>query len=165
MLENTAFYYIQNKIMCQLQRILVAPETAASPYSASQKIVETMTADKMTDETKIEAIVQEAVNPELVWKEIDINKESFSSDVVFDGGFTLKALLKNDAKYADFCNGWEKSLPTAFRRIRNALVHARESRMSDVISPSTANYERLAPWIAPLNRVAMQVAVYVGKEA
>lgn len=165
MLEYTAFYYIQNKVMCQLQRILVAPETAASPFAASQRIIETMTADKMADEAKIEAIVQEAVNPELVWKEIEVNKSAFSSDVTFDGGFVLKALLKPDAKYSDFQSGWEKNLPTSFRRIRNALVHAREARMSDVISPSTANYERLAPWIGPLNRVAMQIAIYVGKEA
>lgn len=163
MLEYSAFYYIQNKVMCQLSRILIAPETAAFPEAAAQRVLDTMTSDKMSDETKIETIIGEAVEADVLWKEIEANLATFTSEIVFDGGFTLKALMKPDAKKSEFLSNWEKSVPTALRKIRNALVHAREARMSDVISPSKANYQRLAPWIGPLSRIAMQVAIYVGQ--
>lgn len=165
MLEYAAFYYIQSKVMCQLSRILVAPETASFPQSAAQRVLDTMTTDRMTDEAKIEAVILESVDAEILWQEFEINLSHFTSDIVFDGGFTLKGFLKPDAKKSEFISSWEKSVPTALRKIRNALVHARESRMSDVISPSAENYQRIAPWIGPLSRIAMQVTIYIGSES
>lgn len=164
MLEYSAFYFIQAKVMCQLSRILIAPETSAFPQTAAQRVLDTMTTDRMTDEAKIEAIIAEAVDPEILWKEFEVNLLHFTADIVFEGGFTLKALFKADAKKSEFLSSWERSVPNALRKIRNALVHAREARMSDVISPSSGNFQKLAPWIGPLSRISMQVSMYVGSE-
>jgi len=99
------------------------------------------------------------VDPKEIWKELQPYKDYFSADVVFDGGFSLPALIKADWEVGDFVAAWTPKFPDALRKIRNALVHAREMRMVNVISPTKANYDRLRPWIAPLSLAAMQVTI------
>jgi hypothetical protein len=119
--------------------------------------------DKMQDEAKIAAIIEEAVEPESLWREIEGNKDDFSQEVIFDGGFKLKPIIKANAEFEDFAPVWTQVIPTSLRRIRNALVHAREARMADVIAPTKQNYRKLAPWIAPLRLIVMQMATFIGR--
>ena len=60
----------------------------------------------------------------------------------------------------DFRVSWSPKFGDTLRRIRNALVHARESRMVEVIAPIGENYEKLAPWLPPLRVAAMDAIVY-----
>jgi hypothetical protein len=79
---------------------------------------------------------------------------------LFDGGFRLPPLIKDDWKKEDFFTAWTPKLPDALRKIRNALVHSREARMVNVIAPTRKNYHLLRPWIQPLQIIAYHTLVY-----
>lgn len=75
-------------------------------------------------------------------------------------GFTLSPLLKEGWRFDDFRSMWNPAYPQTLTKLRNSLVHARESWMTGVIAPTTANYERLRPWLGPLSLTAMQVMLF-----
>jgi hypothetical protein len=84
----------------------------------------------------------------------------FADKVEFDGGFTANALVKDDWELEDFKSAWSPKTQHTLRKIRNALVHAREARMSEVIAPTRANQARLRPWTNLVSIMAQQVILY-----
>ncbi len=159
-LEYAAFYYLDDKALNQIKKILASPECSMEIDSCARQVMDLMIENKMADEAKIVAIVNQMVDPKEVWKELQPYKDFYSKEVIFDGGFSLPALIKADWEVGDFVAAWTPKFPDALRKIRNALVHAREMRMVNVISPTKTNYDRLRPWIAPLSLAAMQVTLY-----
>jgi hypothetical protein len=159
-LEYGAFYYLDDKSLKQVKRILASPQCTMAIDDCARQVMDLMIENKMSDEAKIVAIINQMVDPKEIWKELEPYKDYFSVDLVFDGGFSLPALVKADWEEGDFLAAWTPKFPDALRKIRNALVHAREMRMVNVISPTKANYDRLRPWIAPLSLAAMQVMLY-----
>lgn len=113
----------------------------------------------MGDEDRIKYIIQRYVEPEKLWNEMKGILKAFTSDVQLDGGFEIKALFKPDSEFSDFKANWSR-LPSEIIRIRNALVHGRESRTSNVISPSKRNDDALLPWLTPLRFIAMELILY-----
>ena len=89
-LEYSAFYYVNEKVERRLKNILCSPQTAVHPTNALKNILDELTQEKMQDEQKLINVVEEAVHFESLWKVIEVNKNRFSREVVFDGGFKLK---------------------------------------------------------------------------
>lgn len=159
-LEYSAFYYSDTELSKKLFLILKDPCLQANIENTILKIIETMVSVKLTDEAKLNKIVEQYCNPEIIWSEIKENFTSFLTVTVFDGGFTLANLINQDATLETFKQTWFPKTPDYIRKIRNALVHSRESRQDYLISPSKINDNKIRPWLNVLRRVAEQVVLY-----
>jgi hypothetical protein len=159
-IEYGAFYHIEKDSLQQIKKIITGPNCLSKSEEAARQIIETLSQGKVTDAEKISAIISQSVDPKALWKEIEPFMEYFSNVIEFEGGFTLPALLKPGWKCEDFIHAWTPKFPESLRKIRNALVHSREARMLDVISPTRGNYEKLRPWLPLLSVAAMQIIIY-----
>lgn len=159
-LEYAAFYYIREDIMQSIQRVLTTPDTAAKPQEAAKRILEALVVDRTQDESKINEVIRRCVAPEILWQDIEKGREVFCKEVVLDGGFRIPAVISETTDLPDFTESWYQRFPPTLHRIRNALVHARESRQSTMIAPTRANQDRLYPWLAPLSLTAAHVMLY-----
>ncbi len=158
-LEYAAFYYVDEKISRTIKQTLLSPECFVDTTVATRRILDAMVDWRVSDEAKIVACLNEMVDPRALWKEVEPLRSHFSAECQFEGGFTAPALIRENWTVEDFVAAWTPKLPDAFRKIRNALVHAREARMVAVILPSTRNAMKLRPWLAPISFAALQVIV------
>ena len=158
--EYSAFYYIREDLRNQVRRSLVAPDLSGRVDSICNEMIELFTADKKDTPEKIIEIVQRAVDPQLLWSHIDAHRDSFSQEIEFDSGFRIPALIQDNWQYDDFRAAWIPRIPDTLRKLRNAIVHAREQRMSRCIPPTTANQRLLQPWNDLIMTCAMQLIVY-----
>jgi hypothetical protein len=145
-LEYAAFYHLDKEIHQSVKRIVSAPETLSRPDDAVRHILDAMVEARKSDEAKIVEVVRQFVEPKKLWQEMQQNAAFFSSDVRFDGGFNLPAILKEDSTLELFEGVWIPKFPDTLRKLRNALVHSREARMATSVTPTKANYDRLRPW-------------------
>lgn len=159
-LEYAGFYHVKNQIRREMERALVAPDAASRPSRVAQQILDSISADRRTDEQKISAMIEECVDLQKMWEVIELSLGAFAEAIELDGGFVLPPLVNTSTSYDDFSRVWNNQFTPALHRIRNALVHARESRQSTMIAPTNANRERLAPWLVPLSETAAQVMLY-----
>ncbi len=157
-IEYAAFYYMNDKLLKEVTKILCAPETTIQPLMAARKILDSLSGNKTQDEAKIAQVIEELIDPVILWNEINANKSTFCQDVLFDGGFRLRPLLNENTSLDQFLKSWTPSFANSIRSIRNALVHSRESKQADSIAPTHQNYNRLLYWKSPLAAVAMQIA-------
>jgi hypothetical protein len=121
-----------------------------------------MLGSKLDDIPRINAFLEDMVDPDLIWKEIDRNIEAFSSETVFDGGFKLPPLLQGSDMKGAFRTAWPVAFHGAVRNIRNNLSHGKDQKTATAITPTTANYNRLSPWVAPMSIVAAQIVICQG---
>ena len=159
-LEYAGFYYLKDRIQREIQRAIAAPDAASRSDRVAQQVLDAISAEKRTDEQKITAMIEECVDLREMWEVLKGSLAEFSEAVALDGGFVLPALVSASASYEDFAKTWNRDFPTALHRVRNALVHARESRQSTTIAPTTANHARLSPWLLPLSQTAARVMLY-----
>jgi hypothetical protein len=158
MLEYSAFYFLTEKSEKSIESILRAPETAAFPNKAWQRIQDVLASEKIDESAKLVSVVKQGVDVEAIWKDIEANRACFERNLAFDGGYELPAVISTSTDLNSFkVSGLEKLVNT-FRLLRNALVHAREKRMANVISATRRNHALVRPYIKPLGSIAMQVA-------
>ena len=158
-IEYAAFYYLSDKSVRRVEAILKSPETPSFPKVAWQRLQDILADEKMQDAAKMEAVVNECVDASIVWKEIEPLRELFEAKTTFEGGFVVRPCLTKTTDLENFkCSGL-KELMTTLRSIRNALVHAREQRMANVISPTRENYQKLIPFVRPLALIAKSLVV------
>jgi hypothetical protein len=159
-IEYAAFYYLDEQVKLNLVRALKRPDVLSSLDDSLSLIIDKMVDYRMTDEQKLVAVIQRCVDPRRLWKFIECDKEYYSAKFEFDGGFSLDPLIRKEWTVDDFVSAWTPKLPDSLRKIRNALVHSRENRMGQVISPTTKNSHRLRHWVNLIEEVALQVAVF-----
>ena len=159
-LEYAGFYYVKDQVRREVERAISAPDAMARPEKVAQQVLDAISEEKRTDEQKINAMIEECVDPQEMWDVLDGSLADFSKEVSLDGGFVLPALVSSSTGYEGFAQSWNRQFSTALHRVRNALVHARESRQSTTIAPTTANHGRLAPWLLPLSQTAARVMLY-----
>src|SRR5262249_34290317 len=97
-------------------------------------------------------------HPERLLTEIKLNLGSFNSPTSFDGGFTADAIVPANPK--ELGNNDIEKMASTMREIRNALSHGRDQKSASVILPTTANFERLKPWVSLITLVAGEVLLY-----
>jgi hypothetical protein len=159
-LEYAAFYYVQDGISSAVRRIISAPDTPARLGDAVRRIMDVMTEGRLEDEAKFNAVIKQVVDPSGLWPDIEAERDFFSSDVAFEGGFTVSALLRKEWTLDDFRAAWHPKFADSIRKIRNALVHAREARQAKGIAPTPANLENLRPWTRAIANAAVQMMLY-----
>lgn len=146
----------------RIMRLLAAPDVQANPRRTMARILEALDRDGKgkDDETqRMRDLVQESANAELVWGGVEPNLALFAADMVFDGGFTLTALLKPGATQADFVNCYS-GMPDKFRSLRNAIVHSKETHPSGRVNPTPGNYRRVRIWLEPLKIIASEIVLH-----
>lgn len=159
-LEYRAFYYIQDKIMQAVKSAIARPDAIARIDEITRQVVDTLADHRMNDDQKLNAVIRECVNPRSVWTEIELNLQYFTREITFDGGLVLEPLLAQTATTKTFEELWGTTkFPDAIRKIRNSLVHGRESRVAVSIAPTLANHERLRPWIGPIIITAQEAMI------
>ena len=159
-LEYAGFYHVKEKVRRDIERAIVAPDAVSRPDRVAQQILDAISAERRQDDTKINEMIEECVNLQEMWDIMDGSLDAFSEEVKLDGGFILPAVASASTGYEGFTQSWNKQFPPALHRVRNALVHARESRQSTMIAPTTANRSRLSPWLLPLSQTAARVMLY-----
>lgn len=159
-LEFAAFYYLQEQTFNAVRKAVVSPDSAAKPREAARKILDALVEDKAAPNEKLNSVIEQLVDPELVWNEITACRQYFSSPVEFDGGVTIPALIKERWTLDDWKGLWIPKFPDNLRKLRNALAHAREARQAASLAPTRSNYERLKLWLPALEVTAMQVMVF-----
>ncbi len=159
-LEYAAFYWTEESVKAGLRRVLMNPDLHARLDEYIPKLIETLVPTRQNDEHKIRRVIETAVDPASLWAEISANIACFAARTEFEGGFVMDALVSKDTTESSFGSMWSPKILEAFRAIRNALVHARESRTQAVIAPSQANEERLRPWVPIIRRVADRVMLF-----
>jgi len=159
-LEYASFYFIEENVRLSISKVLRRPDLISSTDSCLALIMDAITESKQSDEHKLSAVIQRSGDPSRIWAVIEKYIEYFSEPHVFDGDFELPAFVKKEWTDKDFSTAWIPKLPDSLRKIRNALVHARERRMGNAIIPTKANSQRLSPWLKVIEEVACEVALY-----
>ena len=159
-LEYAGFYHVKDKVRREIERSIVAPDAVARPDRVAQQILDAIAAERRSDETKINEMIAECVDLQEMWLVLKGSLADFSEAVELEGGFMLPQLVGLEVSYEDFAQSWNRQFPPALHQVRNALVHARESRQSTTIAPTAANRSRLTPWLLPLSQTAARVMLY-----
>ncbi len=160
-LEYSSYYYLDSKIQNRITQTFRSPEIYNKPEEFSKVIIEEMKDHfaQKDDSIKLEKTITENVSIEDISNEIKANKEYFANDLEFEGGLKINKLLK-DASHFDSLKSDDLILiKKNIEKIRNVLVHLRESRENKVILPSKANDQKLLPYLYILRRIAEKVAI------
>lgn len=158
-IEYAAFFHVEDRIHNTVQKILTAPDVLSDIKGVSEKVIAAALESKMHDSAKILQVLKTAVEPKILWREIERNKNVFTSKTTFDGGFSIDPLVTREE---DFANKGIENFSTAIRDIRNALSHGRDQKTTEVITPTHDNFEKLKPWVYLISTAAGEVMVYNG---
>ena len=159
-LEYAAFYYLKEDLARAIRRIVTSPDVLVRADEASRQILDILVEERAPEEAKITSVVQQAVDPAVLWPEITAQEAFFSEPTEFEGGFALPALIKRGWSMEDFRAAWIPKLPDSFRKLRNALLHAREQRLSKCIAPTARNGDLVRPWSVLVSIASSQIILF-----
>lgn len=160
-LEYASYYYLDSRIQNRILQTFKNPSIYDRPEDFSKSLIEELKDhfSQKDDSIKLEKTITENVTIEDIRNEISENKEFFSQDLEFEGGLKINKILK-DAKSVDSLKDDDLILiKKNIEKIRNVLVHLRESRENKVILPSQANNNKLLPYLYVLRRIAEKVSI------
>jgi hypothetical protein len=159
-LEFASFYFIEDSVRQAVKRTLATPHINDEIDSLIVSIIDDVQKSRIWEGNKMEALLEAVVKWEIVWREVEKNKEYFSSKVDFEGGFQSKPFVIEKVTDEIFRHDWHKKFAGSVRQIRNALSHGKEQHMSSVIAPTDTNFVNLQPWGDLMSVVAGEVVVY-----
>ncbi|MEX0720611.1 MAG: hypothetical protein WD059_08090 [Balneolaceae bacterium] len=159
-LEYASFYFLDRQIKFEIGKILNTPDLLSNVKNYTGQILDILAQDRKEDEAKIVSIIDDVCNPKHIWGEIEQNKEFFCSETEFEGGFKLSPIISEKTSFEDFKAMWIPKLPHTIRKIRNALVHGRESRQGFHIVHSKSNDYLLQPYINIIKRIAEEIVMH-----
>ena len=105
-----------------------------------------------------EKVVSDFCDFDDIKNEFLCNPKSFYIDINFDGGFILSSILKDEAEIENPPKDIMKKVVDRLDKVRNVLVHIRESRENKVILPTRKNHNQLYAYVFLLRRIAEKVA-------
>ncbi|MFH0802313.1 MAG: hypothetical protein V2A78_08030 [bacterium] len=159
-IEYCAFYHVQENVLAAIGRALLSPDLNMRSEEIARDVLEAVTEDKVEDARKVQIVISRHVDPRKLWVAIEANLKLFSAETSFDGGLKIQALTREQWTFEDFKTSWDPRLVDSLRTIRNGLVHAREKRMTCIISPTRENANRLRHWFPPLKVAARELLVF-----
>ncbi|MFY0613095.1 MAG: hypothetical protein JXQ99_16310 [Hyphomicrobiaceae bacterium] len=159
-LEYASFTFLEQATRTQVRRLLASPHGLNTTNQLSDQIVAAVQASKVDEYQRFEALVRETLDPELLWVQIQRNTSVFCEETTFAGGFTIAPLISTNTELSDFCGNGITIFCSTIRKVRNALSHGRDQRTAAVISPTTANFEKLRQWLPLMSVAAGQAMLY-----
>lgn len=160
--EYAGYYYIDESAKRSLRNFLKDPALINCGEDKVSELFTIFSDINHNDDVKMKKVISEHCDPVVVWKEIENDKEFFSDEHVFDGGFVLAPLISSDTTENSWKAMWMPKLYDHLTRIRNSLVHARERRENKVILPTRTNNLKLKHYIPLIERMAEQIALKTG---
>ncbi|RBQ02996.1 hypothetical protein [Pedobacter miscanthi] len=160
-LEYCSYYHLTEEFRKKLTNIIKRPDLLMNSSYYGKLITEEFKDNfRLNDDSsKLEKLILEYINIEDIKTEIIENADYFKKDIIFDGGFVLSAII-NDVKDLDTPpKNLLRLIKTNIEKIRNVLVHIRESRENKIILPTKKNTNLLLPYLHLLKRVAEKVAI------
>lgn len=158
-IEYASFYYLKDDLAQQLTSVLVSPYTEGYIKTATQKIIDIMSGDKVHEIQKFTSVIKKYVDFEIVWKVIEPLKKDFSTELTFDGNLTIEKILNDNTTFNDFKTSADTILSKNLREIRNSLSHSGEDCMTSNILPTKKNLNKIRPWVSLISIVAKQVMI------
>lgn len=157
--EYAGFYYIDKKAKTALHNILRDPALISCAEDKVSLLFSCLVDLHHNDEAKMRKVIEEACSPDELWREIVNNKDFFTSDICFDGGFKLSSLISSDTTMDSWKSMWMPKLFDQITKIRNCIVHARERRINVVILPTRNNTKLINAYLPLIKRMAEQIAI------
>jgi hypothetical protein len=158
-LEYAGHYFVDKRARSQIRRFLRDPALVNCDDRKIGEFFSLLTEVNNNDDVKMKKVIEDLVDPLVVWREIENDRDFFTSELQFDGGFILQPLIAKDTSAETWKNMWMPKLFDQFTRIRNCLVHARERRENRVILPTRRNNRRISRYEPVIARVAQQIAL------
>ncbi|WP_198352532.1 hypothetical protein [Sphingomonas sp. MA1305] len=159
-IEYTSFFYIESSARLALKRILASPDAADDIGATTEKLMSAFQMSKLDEYAKFSQLMQDVIDPKILWTGIKENISAFSKDVKFDGGYVLKAIIAPTTKESTFIPKGVETFTKSIRDIRNALSHGRDFKSASVIMPTSRNLNALQPWVHLIAIAAGQVVLY-----
>ncbi len=177
-LEYFAYYYLDEELKRKLSNILKSPDLLHNSSSYTRTIIEELKdyTNNTTDKHKLTKLLTDYITIDDIIVELKCNIKNFCNDIEFDGNFKLPAILQ-DEKSLDklVIEGKETkekkkekekakadliiAIADRVEKIRNVLVHIRESRENKVILPTRNNNRKLTPYLFLLRRIAETISM------
>lgn len=160
-LEYCSYYHLNEELKRRLNNIVKNPDVLNNSGHYSRQIIEEFKNYFKTndDKQKLEKLILDYCEYDDIKLEIKCNSQYFSQEIVFDGGFKLPALIKNADEAENPSKDILKNIVDKIDKIRNVLVHIRESRENKVILPTKNNNHQLIPYLYLIRRISEIIAI------
>ena len=177
-LEYFAYYYLDEELKRKLSNLLKSPDILHNYGNYSKIIIEELKdyTNNTSDKQKLTKLIADYLTVDDIQSEIKCNLKYFTNDIEFDGHFKLPALITDekifDKIYSEAKETKDKkkekerlrqelvnSIADRIERIRNVLVHIRESRENKVIYPTRNNNRKLLPYLYLVKRMSEIIAM------
>lgn len=177
-IEYFAYYYLDEELKRKFSNLLKSPDILHNYSNYSKIIIEELKdyTNNTSDKQKLTKLINDYITVDDIQEDIRCNINYFTQDVEFDGKFKLPALV-NDDKIFDKIKTESKEtrekkkekdklrqdlinqIADRIEKIRNVLVHIRESRENKVIFPTRNNNRKLLPYLFLLRRISETIAM------
>ena len=160
-LEYCSYYHLTEEFKKKLTNIIKRPDLLVNSSYYGKLITEEFKDNfKLNDDSaKLEKLIFEYISLDDIKMEIFDNSEYFIKDITFDGGFVISALISKIEELDTPSKHILKTIKTNVEKIRNVLVHIRESRENKIILPTKRNTNLLLPYLHLVKRIAEKVAI------
>lgn len=164
-LEYFAYYYLDEISKKKLKNMLSNPDLLGNSDHYIKLIMELyQDTSKSGDKDKLIKLLKNNISFEDIKDEILCNLKYFTSDIEFDGGFKLNKLPHSEDVFRNKSESIVsdeiiKVIVERIDKLRNVLVHIRESRENKVILPNMKNNRKLLPYIYLVRRIAELISI------
>lgn len=161
-IEYCSYYYLREDLKTNIFKILKNPGISNNPNRFSKVIIEEFKDHfkHRDDSAKLEKIILDYCGIDDIKNELSTNWEYFSKDIEFDGGLKIPKIIKDEDSVEKLVHEDLIKIKNNIERIRNVLVHLRESRENKVILPTSRNNYLLRPYLHIIHRLAENIAIH-----
>ena len=161
-LEYAAYYYIEEDFRNKISNILHSPDLLVKTDIYSRRLIDEFQNKYYKDNSdslRLFNVINKYCEYRKIRYELLSNKDYFTKDICFDGDFVIKKLFKDEAQIQTGLPNTMQDIKSNLEKIRNVLVHIRESHENKVILPTAKNEELIKPYLYLLRRIAEEVAM------
>lgn len=159
-IEYAASHYVDASVRSKLAKVVSDPAMSENIDRVIESILTAFDGAKAEEVPRFNRLIMSSVDPAVVWREIDSNKEMFCKKFKFDGGFVLEPIMNDKETMATFSSGGLIKFANSIRQIRNVLVHGRDQNTATAITPTPRNMKFLSAWVNAIAAAAGEVVVY-----
>lgn len=160
-IEYAAFNFIEAATRAKIKRLLSAPDLIGRLDAVVAAVAEQTNMNKdLSDIPRAQNLVAATADLQCVWAEIERNRDFFTSDTCFDGGFIVKPLVTSKETYEVWSNNGVRNTLDRMRAIRNALSHGQDGQTRGTILPTVPNARLIRPWLNIIEILAGDAILY-----
>lgn len=159
-LEYVSSYYLQTEQRNALRKLLATPDISSELDATIDSLAGIVREEKGNDIVRFVRMFEELVDSDKIWRQICASPETFTSDLILDGGFQLAPIIANVKSMDSFGPKGMENVARAFRQIRNGLAHGGEAQAGRLILPTSGNFRKLLPWVHLIEVAAGEVVLF-----